>query len=355
MSLRAWATQIKRQVWVWDDTYSVGQIAHLSVLLRDILPLPRPTTRLHGYNFIFNNQTNSNLGDDGYDNYQAPMDGARALFSRRMWVGGALDHYAPIRANDVVRCTERVRAVRQVGASVFVTVARDMARGGDRVMEEKRTLVYTNERYGGGEGNDMERGSDGGSESSEFPKAPRLCVQEKHQAERFLQTEGQTHQTESFLTILPPSASRERPARQTSPKLNLSILDNFGLTSTPLGSAVSVNDGNISTGLLFRLSDVMRFCSLSYNLHKIHYDRRYCASENLPNVVVPGPLLALVMLHYVSSLLPDADIGRFVYRNSLPCYIDEPVELVLRAHNGGYDVRVMRGQQLLAGGQVAVR
>lgn len=280
MSLRVWAAHIKKQAWIWDDTYSIGQIAHLSRLLRDILPLPRPTSRLHGYNFIFNNQTNAHLGSDGYDNYQAPKDGARALFSRRMWVGGTLDHYSALQPNDVVRCTERVRAVRQVGASVFVTVGREMTRGEQRVMAEKRTLVYTNERY------------------TEKPRA-----------------DNWTH----------------KPSRTHS----------AGDIGAP--------------ALLFRLSDVMRFCSLSYNLHKIHYDRQYCKLENLANVVVPGPLLALVMLHYVSSVLPGVEIGGFTYRNSLPCYIDELVDLILRPHGKDYEVHVMRGLQLLAGGVVTFR
>lgn len=299
MSVRAWAAHIKKQAWVWDDTYSIGQISHLSALLRRIVPLPRHSARLHGYNFIFNNQTNECLGADGYDNYQAPMDGARALFSRRMWVGGALDHLRPLQPNDVVRCTERVRAVRQVGASVFVTVGRDMARAGEQVMHETRTLVYTNERYlaPGGAGNVTG-----------------------------LRAVSATKDTQSL---------EKRHAADTEP-------------------AFSARDSSLSTGLLFCLSDVMRFCALSYNLHKIHYDRRYCASENLPNVVVPGPLLASVMLHYASSLLPDVNFGRFTYRNSLPCYIDEPVELVLRPREGGYEVHVMRGLRQLAGGAIGV-
>lgn len=325
MSLKVWTAQIKKQVWIWDDTYSIGQISHLSRLLRDILPLPHPSARLHGYNFIFNNQTNSDLGADGYDNYQAPKVGGRALFSRRMWVGGSLHHILPLRVNDVVQCIERVTAVRQVGPSVFVTIGRDMKRTGQRVMTEKRTLVYTNERYEAPDtGREVLRS---GSLGAGFGEKARIS-----------------------------GCGNQDPGSNKPPASGEIVADDL-VNAVPLvtGFSLKCNSDTHSAGLRFGLSDVMRFCSLSYNLHKIHYDRNYCLSENLAAVVVPGPLLALVMLHYVSSMLPQMEIAQFTYRNSLPCYIDEEVEIVLLRHDARYKVFVMRGLQLLAGGALALR
>lgn len=273
--VQKWASHIKRQKWVWDDVYSVGGINHLTNLFHDIIPLQKPLPSLYGYNFIFNNQTNSLLGSDGYDNYQAPMDDENhQLFRRRMWVGGSLDYLGPLpTTNDLVRCEERIRNVRTVGSSVFVTIMRSFTCKDSPVMTEQRTIMYTNEAF--------------------------------------------------------------QPTLKQEVHLNPNVSD-------------GVQD---STSCTFRLLDVMRFSALSYNLHKIHYDRLYCASENLRDVVVSGPLLVLVMLHYAATKLPDLRIQRFSYRNSLPCYIDEEVQLVLNKHDdNAYEIAVMKKGLLLSGG-----
>jgi 3-methylfumaryl-CoA hydratase len=40
---------------------------------------------------------------------------------------------------------------------------------------------------------------------------------------------------------------------------------------------------------------LFRFSALTYNAHRIHYDRDYCRTEGYPGLVVHGPLQALVM------------------------------------------------------------
>jgi 3-methylfumaryl-CoA hydratase len=40
---------------------------------------------------------------------------------------------------------------------------------------------------------------------------------------------------------------------------------------------------------------LFRFSALTYNAHRIHYDRDYCHSEGYPGLVVHGPLQALLM------------------------------------------------------------
>lgn len=146
--IAAWAKKIKNCSWVWDDVHSIGQHNHLSTLLQGLIP--SQSRNLYGTHFIFNNQSNTNLGSDGYDNYQAPMsESGNPLFQRRMWVNGHLEYFGKgPQINDLIRCIEKVKAVRTVGTSVFVTIDRDFAvSNGSTVLRELRTLVYTNELY----------------------------------------------------------------------------------------------------------------------------------------------------------------------------------------------------------------
>lgn len=271
MSVSRWAAAIKHQRWLWRDTYSLGAIGHLTELLHEVVP--QKTDRLYGYTFIFNNQSNSTLGTDGYDNYQAPTDDGKQLFARRMWVNGSLSffHGAP-RPGDVIDCEERVTAVRTVGLSVFVGIKRDFSRDSRPFMLETRMLMYTNEPY----------------------KAPEDAKQ--------LDTQP-THEQEVLRQML--SISR---------------------------------------------SQLMRFSALSYNLHKIHYDRAHCTSEGLRNIIVSGPFLVLLMLHCVAASFPDREITSFKYKNSGPCYIDENVDLVISASAQHCTVRIDHDGRTLCGG-----
>ena len=40
---------------------------------------------------------------------------------------------------------------------------------------------------------------------------------------------------------------------------------------------------------------LFRFSALTYNAHRIHYDREYARAEGYPGLVVHGPLQALLM------------------------------------------------------------
>ncbi|KAM9909543.1 hypothetical protein OXX69_005320 [Metschnikowia pulcherrima] len=147
---RKWAERIAAANWIWNDTYSIGGINHLSVLMDEILPKKvKPSLPLYGFQFIFNTQSNTRLGSDGYDNYQAPLDeDGNELYKRRMWVSGSLEFVdLPPKAGDVVSCSEIVSSVRCLGSNAFVGIARECQRGENVILRETRTLLYTNEPY----------------------------------------------------------------------------------------------------------------------------------------------------------------------------------------------------------------
>lgn len=152
-SFNQWAHAVKAKSWVWPDTYAPGNINHLAGLLTQITGLaPPPGGPRYGHHFLYNTAANLDVGQDGYDNYQAPLaeDGSQ-LFQRRMWVGGSLTYALPPAVNDSVSCTEKIQSTRLLGSNAFVQIARHFTRENADLLHETRTLLYTNDPFSEGE------------------------------------------------------------------------------------------------------------------------------------------------------------------------------------------------------------
>lgn len=66
---------------------------------------------------------------------------------------------------------------------------------------------------------------------------------------------------------------------------------------------------------------LFRYSALTFNGHRIHYDRRYATEvEGYPGLVVHGPLLATLMVDLVRRNLPAAVIKRFEFRAVSPIF-----------------------------------
>ena len=75
---------------------------------------------------------------------------------------------------------------------------------------------------------------------------------------------------------------------------------------------------------------LFRFSALTYNAHRIHYDRNWCQTvENHPDLVVHGPLTATLLVELAESV--GKEIGRslvgFEYRATSPMYVDKEIKL----------------------------
>lgn len=70
---------------------------------------------------------------------------------------------------------------------------------------------------------------------------------------------------------------------------------------------------------------LFRYSALTFNAHRIHYDREYAAYEGYPGLVVHGPLQATLLLNLAAALLGEAP-RRFVFRAQAPI-IDGPFEI----------------------------
>jgi 3-methylfumaryl-CoA hydratase len=71
---------------------------------------------------------------------------------------------------------------------------------------------------------------------------------------------------------------------------------------------------------------LFRFSALTYNAHRIHYDRPYVSAvEGYPALVVHGPLLALLALELPRRFAPERPVATFEYRLQRPVFAGSAV------------------------------
>lgn len=70
---------------------------------------------------------------------------------------------------------------------------------------------------------------------------------------------------------------------------------------------------------------LFRYSALTFNGHRIHYDRRYVTEvEGYPGLVVHGPLLATLLVDLLRHRCPDAELTHFEFRALRPTFDGQP-------------------------------
>ncbi len=73
---------------------------------------------------------------------------------------------------------------------------------------------------------------------------------------------------------------------------------------------------------------LFRYSALTFNSHRIHYDRRYVTEvEGYPGLVVHGPLLATLLVDLLRRQHPDAELRRFEFRAMAPLFDVAPFDV----------------------------
>jgi 3-methylfumaryl-CoA hydratase len=86
---------------------------------------------------------------------------------------------------------------------------------------------------------------------------------------------------------------------------------------------------------------LFRFSALTYNGHRIHYDRRYAQGvEGYPGLVVHGPLQAMLMSEAARSRRPQPRLVEFSFRFVAPVFDRDGVVVRARASGEGDPVDV---------------
>lgn len=77
---------------------------------------------------------------------------------------------------------------------------------------------------------------------------------------------------------------------------------------------------------------LFRFSALTFNAHRIHYDRDYAREqEGYPGLVVQGPFLAVLLIDHLLRHYGAVRVTRFAFRAAAPLFDAEPFALCLRA------------------------
>ena len=70
---------------------------------------------------------------------------------------------------------------------------------------------------------------------------------------------------------------------------------------------------------------LFRYSAVTFNGHRIHYDRDYCREvEGYPGLVVHGPLIATYLMDLCAQERPDAALRRFSFRAVSPLFDTGP-------------------------------
>jgi 3-methylfumaryl-CoA hydratase len=75
---------------------------------------------------------------------------------------------------------------------------------------------------------------------------------------------------------------------------------------------------------------LFRFSALTFNAHRIHYDRDYARDvESYPGLVVQGPFLATLLADHFHRAAPERRVTQFEFRAQRPLFDSAPADLCL--------------------------
>jgi 3-methylfumaryl-CoA hydratase len=73
---------------------------------------------------------------------------------------------------------------------------------------------------------------------------------------------------------------------------------------------------------------LFRYSALTFNAHRIHYDRQYATcAEGYPDLVVHGPLVATLLMGILLRHRPDAVVLGFSFKAKRPSFVGRPLHL----------------------------
>jgi 3-methylfumaryl-CoA hydratase len=84
---------------------------------------------------------------------------------------------------------------------------------------------------------------------------------------------------------------------------------------------------------------LFRFSALTFNSHRIHYDREYCrTAEGYPGLVVHGPYTATLLVDHFLRRHPRTRMAQLQFRAQRPLFDTAPFELCGRHGEGGAEL-----------------
>jgi len=91
---------------------------------------------------------------------------------------------------------------------------------------------------------------------------------------------------------------------------------------------------------------LFRYSALTFNGHRIHYDRKYVTEiEGYPGLIVHGPLIATLLLDLLRSERPDAVVRRYEFRAVRPLFDINAFDVCGEPSEDGKSVRLWAKDQ----------
>src|SRR5215468_6349395 len=302
-SLNDWqpgSAEMSRRVDPWPAAAFAGLIGAPAPPLETGDPLP---PMWHWFTLL-EHPAQAELGADGHaarGPFLPPIPGRR-----RMWAGGRLRLAAPIPVGAQLSARSSVAAVSvksgRRGELAFVTVRHELSVDDAPAGVEEQDIVYRSEPG---------------------PTAPRR---------KALETPGVPGPPET----LGPPESTETPGTPETPG---NPAETPGTPDTPGKPAAPAPSGAWRAELATEPVLLFRFSALTYNGHRIHYDRPYATQvEGYADLVVHGPLLALLALELPRVHAPGRAVRSFSYRLVRPAFV--PATMVREARPEGATVEL---------------
>jgi 3-methylfumaryl-CoA hydratase len=86
---------------------------------------------------------------------------------------------------------------------------------------------------------------------------------------------------------------------------------------------------------------LLRYSALTFNGHRIHYDRQYVTEvEGYPGLIVHGPLIATLLMDLVRRNARDADVATFQFKAVRPTFDLNSFRVNGQLHEDGKTVKL---------------
>ena len=86
---------------------------------------------------------------------------------------------------------------------------------------------------------------------------------------------------------------------------------------------------------------LFRYSALTFNGHRIHYDRRYVTEvEGYPGLIVHGPLIATLLMDLLRREMPEADVAGFRFKAVRPTFDGHPMRVSGAVQPDGKTIRL---------------
>jgi 3-methylfumaryl-CoA hydratase len=100
--------------------------------------------------------------------------------------------------------------------------------------------------------------------------------------------------------------------------------------------AVAVPDGTWRERVMIDAVLLFRFSALTFNAHRIHYDRAYATqTEKYPGLVIHGPLQAILLMEAARRWSPGLQVAAFEFRGLRPLFDFDEVSVCGRRLEDG--------------------